>query len=428
MNILFFTPITKQSAIARMALLVANQLAAQAHQITIVRTEQADLFSFDNYDFKFPIITWHELDKFSKIMDNADIAIYQIGDCYNFHSGALHWLPLIPGIVCLHDFYLGHLFWQWAQSNYDQAKHILKTWYGQETANHFFEYSDSRSFIDGTHHKSPMTEWICSMALGVVTHSSWGSERVLNSCIGPVYVVPLPYTPQHTPTIPEHSKQEIKLLTIGHINPNKQVEKIIQSIAKSQLLKDNLTYQLLGLIEDETKNLLSSMAQELGVKLVILGQVNDQTLSNVLSESDIVACLRWPVLEAASASAIEAMLYGKPVIVTDAGFYAEIPENCSFKVTPAALSNSSSDIIDILEKLVENPDLRKKIGQNAQKWSSKTFCASNYAQHLEEMSRIISKSKPTLAAIDYFSQILDKWDGSNIFMSENILKNLSIFE
>jgi glycosyltransferase involved in cell wall biosynthesis len=428
MNILFFTPITKQSAIARMALLVANQLAAQAHQITIVRTEQSELFLSDSYDFKFQIIAWHDLDKFSAVIDKADIAIYQIGNCYDFHSGALHWLPLIPGIVCLHDFYLGYLFWHWAQSNHDQARNVLITWYGEAIASKFFGYTDSRSFIDQTHHSSPMTEWICSMALGIVTHSSWGSERVLNSCLGPVYVVPLPYASQCTPITSEIDKHGVNLLTIGHINPNKQVEKIIQSIAKSQLLKDTVTYQLLGPITDSTRSLLSSIAHELGVKLVILGQVDDQTLSNVLSESDVVACLRWPVLEAASASAIESMLYGKPVIVTDAGFYSEIPESCSCKVPVAAISNKSLDITNILEKLVKNPDLRNETGKNAQEWASKTFSASNYAKYLEEMSNIISKSKPVLSAIDYFGQILDKWGDNNILMSGNITKKLNIFE
>ena len=63
----------------------------------------------------------------------------------------------------------------------------------------FFDEQDSDDFIELVRHLSPMTEWICSMASGVVTHSSGGIDRVLNSCSGPVFTVSLPYdTPCYT--------------------------------------------------------------------------------------------------------------------------------------------------------------------------------------------------------------------------------------
>lgn len=87
-----------------------------------------------------------------------------------------------------------------------------------------------------------------------------------------------------------------------------------------------MNYRLIGAVEPEVMSSLSALAARLGVNLVISGEVDDNELERAFTESDVISCLRWPALEAASASAIEVlMLYGKAVIVTDTGFYADIP-------------------------------------------------------------------------------------------------------
>jgi hypothetical protein len=63
------------------------------------------------------------------------LVIYQIGDNYDFHGGAIPWLDKLPGVVCLHDFFVAHLFNGWAQSNRQVAEEVLRLWYGDEVSN-----------------------------------------------------------------------------------------------------------------------------------------------------------------------------------------------------------------------------------------------------------------------------------------------------
>ena len=61
-------------------------------------------------------------------------------------------------------------------------------------------------------------------------------------------------------------------------------------------------------------------------------RLNEPILQDYLRDADVIASLRWPALEGASASAIEGMLAGKPVIVTDVGFYQTLADSCVLKV------------------------------------------------------------------------------------------------
>src|SRR5690606_19915606 len=144
----------------------------------------------------------------------------------------IHWLELAPGLVCLHDFFLGNLFNGWAQISRESADQVLLDWYGEHEANRYFSFSDVESFIEGTRHTTPMTEWICSQALAVIAHSHWGCDRVVASCPGPVRVVPLAYDLPLGETIcgdeKTHRTAGLQLLTVGHINRNKRVESIIE--------------------------------------------------------------------------------------------------------------------------------------------------------------------------------------------------------
>ncbi|MGN7983595.1 glycosyltransferase family 4 protein [Burkholderia sp. 22313] len=412
MKLLIFTPAIKRSAIGRMASLIVRELVAQGHEVNIVRTEAVRFLGHPMHEFSAPVIAWNEFASVQEAAASADMCIYQIGNSYDFHEGCLYWAPNAPGIVCLHDFYVGHLFYSWAQSRLPEAEAILKHWYGDAAAARFFTYTNSGAFIDATCAGSPMTEWICSMALGVVTHSSWGCDRVLKSCPGPVSVAALPYDAPtaHVERHPPHTDNgRMQVLTIGHVNPNKRVESVIKAIGSSSTLRNNITYKLVGHVQPETVLSLSQMARGYGVNLVIAGEVDDTALAQAIAESDVVSCLRWPTLEAASASAIEAMLYGKAVICTDAGFYSEIPDEYVLKVSH---KNEISDISSSLTALIRDREKIRTIGEKARRWATETFSAALYARSLTDMTRRTLVAKPIIDACHSITEVARRWSAT----------------
>jgi glycosyltransferase involved in cell wall biosynthesis len=427
MNIVMFTPALKTSAIGRMAVLVVRALVELGHQVVVVRAERESLLAQDAHAFGVELVPWTDHDRVNQLAAQAEMLVYQIGDNFDFHQGCLEWLPRAPGIVCLHDFFLGLLFWVWAQSHAAQADASLRAWYGNAAADSYFRHPNSDAFIAATCETAPMTEWIGAMALGVITHSNGGVERLRNACPGPVYVVPMPYD---APALATHREQRdppsFRVLTVGHVNPNKRVASVISAIGNSPELRDHAIYRLAGSIHHASVPGLSSLARNHQVKLVISDQLDDAALATAIDQADVIACLRWPSLESASASAIEALLYGKPLIVTDVSFYSELPDDCVIKIDPA---DEVPGVQRALEMLYRDDAQRVALGRRGQQWARATFRADRYALRLVAMAGAASRSRPALDAIDGFAQILWRWGGSgNLLCDEHTREPLRLFE
>jgi glycosyltransferase involved in cell wall biosynthesis len=411
MKLIIFTPAVKISAIGRMTSLVTRALVAAGHDVTVVRSESASLLSKETHNFHAVAIPWNESKVIADLASQADAVVYQIGNSFDMHQGCLEWLPRLPGVVCLHDFYLGHLFYEWSQTHREQATTTLRAWYGDEIQNQFFSHSNGEDFLEHTRDAAPMTEWICSIALGVITHSSWAIDRVLHSCPGPVYVVPLAYdAPQHSTVSGNIDHDAFKILTIGHVNPNKRINSVVHAIGNSALLRERVVYSVVGRIQVETEAELTALAEQHGVKIVISGEVDDSTLNCAVEQSDMISCLRWPSLEAASASAIEAMLYGKPIVVTNTGFYSEIPDRCAIKIDP---NNEVTSLQSAIETLCADPALRESLGNEARKWAKDTFCPQKYADKLLEVTLLARRTGPIISVADSITDLLHRWGASN---------------
>ena len=433
MKIVLFTPVVRTSAIGRVARLVTAELMAAGHKVTIVRSDSARLARQPVHDFGTEIVAWQNEGAVRSVTNNADYVAYHVGNSFEMHEGCVHWLPKLPGVVCLHDFFIGSLFYEWSHANgganRKQALSILRVWYGKEIADQYFRFRSGDDFIARTSIVAPMTEWICSMATGVLAHSSWGIQRVLNASGGPVQTVPLAYdAPYAKSTQPQrtNSSGTLRILTFGHINPNKRAASVITAIGESSLLREKTEYVLAGSIASDMRDQLQALADQMAVKLKILGQVDDATLASEIVNSDIISCLRWPSLESASASLIESLLYGKATIVTDTGFYSELPADYVIKISP---TREIPALRKALERLSADEAERLRIGQAARAWAIQTFSVNNYVEQTIELFRLVSRARPGLRGIRHYSQTLNKWQATEQVLSiASTTSPMSIFE
>lgn len=273
-----------------------------------------------------------------------------------------------------------------------------------------------------------MTEWICSQALSVIAHSRWGIRRVMESCPGPVKIVPLAYDAPgagNVSDVENVAEDSFVLLTIGHVNPNKRVESVIRAMGRSAFLRSSAQYRVVGRIEHDMRERLRALAEGQQVQLVILGEVTPNVLAQEISRADAICCLRWPTIEGASASAIEAMLYGKAVIVTDAGFYAELPDECVRKI---GVSTEIEDLGQVLESLASDQVQRENLGRNAAVWAGTTFNPENYASQIVEMGFSTQRAALIMDTMNKFAELLANWGQTQALMSiPKTLKPLEIF-
>jgi glycosyltransferase involved in cell wall biosynthesis len=187
----------------------------------------------------------------------------------------------------------------------------------------------------------------------------------------------------------------VTIATIGVINPNKCADAVIRAIGASPTLRTNCRFRIIGVIANAERIRLQNLSRELGFdQLDIVGEVDDPALVSELEHADILSCLRDPVLEGASASAIEAMKSGRPIIVSDAGFYAELPDNLVFKI-PAAID--VPQLTAVLERLVQDEELRRQTGLRAKDWAMRTFTTEAYVNVLEDLLTRFINATPLLA-------------------------------
>ncbi|MFA5171084.1 MAG: glycosyltransferase family 4 protein [Sulfuriferula sp.] len=411
MKILFFTPIVLTSAIGRVSKLIVYELQQRGHEVVIVRAEEPSCFDSPTHPFSCQIEHWNNTEQVRLQAEQSDLIVYQIGNYYAYHRGCLEWLPQLPGLVSLHDNFLGHLFWAWSETvGRPHALEVLAALYGTEVSERFFNHSDSSSFIEYASTAAPMTEWIAAMSSAVIVHSSWAMDRIAHACPGPVEVVALPYDApfaEHTDMKNQSvSHERTVALTIGHVNHNKRYTSVIKAIGSSPELCSDLTYRIVGAIEPAMAEELQSLADQLQVDITITGAVNDECLAEEIHRADLMCCLRWPALEAASASTIEAMLYSKPTVVTNTGFYLDLPDDCVLKVSP---ETELTDLRTALERLTALPDERHTIGNLARNYALKTFRADDYATRIMNMKHRIDRSNVVGTAASVFSSTLKRW-------------------
>jgi glycosyltransferase involved in cell wall biosynthesis len=420
MKFLMFTPMLVESAIGRMSRLVAHALIAHGHEVVVVRAECERLLTRPAHAFETDFVLWMDEARVCQSVSECDAVIYHIGDNFEFHEGCLAWLSRVPGVVCIHDFFLGHLFQGWANTNRQEADAILTQWYGPDITERFFEFPDGQAFIDATKDAAPLTEWIASQATGIVTHSHWGVPPLRRACAGPIRVVPLAYdAPKAVAGSQAYVPNEygrMKLLTIGHVNANKRASSVIRAIAGSEVLRRNLVYRLVGPIEPDTLLDLSALANSLRVNLMISGKVDDAALASALVEADAICCLRWPSLEAASASTVEAMLYGKATIVTDTGFYSEIPSDCVIKISQ---ENELEDLRAALEHLYTTPHDRAAMADRGQRWAERSFQPARYARELVDIALASQHLRPVVSTRNYFLRMMKDWGSSGALLNSH---------
>lgn len=411
MKILFFTPTVLASAIGRVSNLVVSELQQLGHEVVVVRSEDPAFFESPTHPFSCQMVPWNSTEQVRQLAAQSELVMYQVGNHYPYHRGCLEWLPSIPGLVSMHDNFLGHLFWSWSERiGRPQALELLGALYGSDVAHRFFDHADSTSFIAYASEAAPMTEWMASMASAVIVHSSWAMNRISRACPGPVEVVPLPYDAPYLDN-PERKDQSgngerVIALTIGHVNHNKRYTSVIEAIGTSSLLRSSLSYRIVGSIEPAMAEELQLLADQLEVTIIITGAVDDRHLAEEIHNADVMCCLRWPALEAASASTIEAMLYGKPAVVMDTGFYRDLPNDCVLKISP------ESEVIDLrtaLERLTTSPGERMAIGQLASHYASKTFRPDHYATRIIAMKQRIDRRNIIAEVARVFSEKLKHW-------------------
>jgi glycosyltransferase involved in cell wall biosynthesis len=397
MKIAWVTPFSSRSAIARVSAAATQILNERGHAVTIVRSERDASDSGPMCPTQCAVSSWRELSA-RDLNAQSDVIVLNIGDHYSFHAGVLAYIDDVPCLGVFHDFYLYNFFNRWVAleglgKNVHQRE--VRLTYGESALAVADRAWRNEARVDEIAEVLPMTEWLARRCGAALAHSRFYVDRLAKSCPGPVSVAPLFFDGRNIGAPTCGNGAEVVITTIGILNPNKCCDAIIAAIAASPALKERCRYRLVGVISPGEKERLSALCEKVGFSRIdFLGEVDDATLTAELERADILSCLRKPILEGASASAIEGMKSGRPIIVADAGFYSDLPDDLVFKVPSSVEIQSLSQV---LERLVSSETLRHETSAKAKEWAAKTFSAEPYVTAVESLIAQLIEVKPLLA-------------------------------
>ena len=119
-------------------------------------------------------------------------------------------------------------------------------------------------------------------------------------------------------------------------------------------------------MEKSYQNEINDLIKELKIseKVIQTGFMDD--LVPYIQISDIIIQTRYPTAGETSIITLEIMRMGKPVIVSNTGWFSELPDDVSIKVEVD--DNEEKSIIEAFSKLSSEKNYREKLGSNAKRY------------------------------------------------------------
>lgn len=154
--------------------------------------------------------------------------------------------------------------------------------------------------------------------------------------------------------------EKLKIVFVGRFAEPKEPEILVRAYASlDEGVKNNAELLIVG-EGPKREALLKLIAVDTGGAIKLLGRLSRSEVLKILAEADIsVLASKW---ESFGLSALEAMSAGLPVVVSRVGGLPELVDESSGILVE---KSDEKGMKEALEKLIRNPELRKKLGEAA---------------------------------------------------------------
>jgi len=405
MKIAWFTPLAQRSAIGEFSVHVAAELAKFA-EVELWTSDASPLL-----EAELPVVRYRPGSSELDALSQRDAVVYNMGDYLPFHDDIHTVSREHPGVVILHDRVLHHLFaGKWLMGP-DASRELyverMRAYYGEHGA------QAARLSLEGERRPVwesdeevlayPLYEEGILGARGVVTHSEGQADDVKARWAGPVRALHLPCYSDTLRQVdggpPPEADGPLHLLTVGHLNPNKQVHRVVEMLAADPELASQVIYTIVG-PDDGFKTYVSDLRRFIArhadrLNVEILGWQPPDRLDRLMCQTDVFVNLRHPVMEGSSASLMRQLAYGRPVLCFGSGFFGELPGEAVVRV-PAGDFVAATDA---LRELVGDRERRRQVGRQARALMS-TYNERLYVEGLLELIEQSRRATPALGLLD----------------------------
>jgi glycosyltransferase involved in cell wall biosynthesis len=270
----------------------------------------------------------------------VDLRLYHVGNNADAHGWIVDELRRRPGVVVLHDFVLHHLvagltLGRGDRSGYLDAMQAEAGLLGRSLAHAVIE-GLLPPLWEARPQDFPLAGPVLELASGLIVHSRLVEREARRSRYeGPIWRIPMPAwadPPDSPATLPRDAEPVIGCL--GRLNPAKRIPELVQAF---RVVRERFPEALLVLAGHRTAGLdldalLARHELTVGRDAVVFDHLEESHLWALMSACDICVNLRFPTMGETSAAALRVLSLGKPLVVSDVGWFAELPDSVAAKV------------------------------------------------------------------------------------------------
>ena len=298
----------------------------------------------------------------------TDVALYHVGNDPSAHAWIVDALRKRPGIVVLHDFVLHHLVagMTLARGDRDAYLDLMEREHGVAGRLLAYGVMDKRipALWESRAADFPLATFVLDHASALIVHSRHVHDRArAASFAGPIDVVPHPAWP--LPRVePERVAEGTVVGCFGVVNASKRIPELLRAVAAVRRDHPDVTLLLVGPTAPGFD--LDRRLQRLGLSgegIVREPWVDERRLWALMAGSDVLVNLRHPTMGETSGSVVRGLSLGKPLVVSDVGWFSELPDDVALAVPPD--EDEVATLTAALELLASREDLRRTMGANA---------------------------------------------------------------
>jgi glycosyltransferase involved in cell wall biosynthesis len=298
---------------------------------------------------------------------DADVALYHVGNDPDAHAWIVDALRRRPGVVVLHDFVIHHLVAGMTIGRHDGHAYLAAMEREAGVAGRMLGWGVLEGRVPPLWEirptEFPLASEVLDRATGVIVHSRYVEARVReHGYDGPLWRVAHPAWP--APELEPAAVGGRPLFgCFGHLNESKRIPELLRAFAEFRAGHPEAHLLLVG--AEAPGFDLAGRLRRLGLDdegVIREPYVEEERLWALMSACDACVLLRSPTMGETSGSAIRTLSLGKPLVVSDVGWFAELPDDVALKV-PAG-DGEVEALVAAFDRLAE-PGVAERMGEAA---------------------------------------------------------------
>ena len=396
MRLAYFSPLPpSKSGIADYSAELLPYLAKGA-DITVF-VEQADELRLNRHQPDYAVQSAAHFDEINSHTP-FDLCLYHQGN-NPYHEFIYERALQTPGLLVLHEHCQHHLIAWRTLGRQDENGYWDELFYAYGRLG--ARVAEMRALGVGSEYQQflmPLNRRLVASSLGIITHNAYAASQLegLTACT-PIELIPHHLAPQ-TYELDALDAAECRqslgisenawvITSQGFVTQSKRIPMVLKAFKRLLSVVPNAMYLIVG--EDHWKWSVAPLIEELGLgdRVRITGYTTEKDFFRYLKASDVIVNLRFPTAGETSGTLIRSLGAGKPVIVTDFGQFAELPDDVCLKVS--AGPDEEKELYAKLRALAYRPTLREQLSHRASEWirseNEISRCAARYLSFAEKL-------------------------------------------